>query len=44
MKKGEKFVMKENGFGKVVGSIKEMIIRGGEKILKKEIEKVMEKK
>lgn len=34
----DQFVMEENGYGKIVGRLKEMIIRGGENIFPKEIE------
>jgi fatty-acyl-CoA synthase len=42
MKTGDQFVLQENGFGQVVGRIKDMIIRGGENIFPKEIEQVLE--
>lgn len=35
---GDQFVMYENGYGQIVGRLKEMIIRGGENIYPKEIE------
>lgn len=35
---GDQFVMNENGYGQIVGRIKELIIRGGENIYPKEIE------
>jgi fatty-acyl-CoA synthase len=35
-------VLQENGYGQVVGRIKDMIIRGGENIFPKEIEQVLE--
>ncbi|CAH1996623.1 unnamed protein product [Acanthoscelides obtectus] len=35
---GDQFVMFENGYGNIVGRIKDMIIRGGENIYPKEIE------
>jgi len=38
----DQFVLQENGFGQVVGRIKDMIIRGGENIFPKEIEQVLE--
>jgi fatty-acyl-CoA synthase len=31
-------VLQENGYGKVVGRLKEMIIRGGENLFPREIE------
>jgi len=42
MKTGDQFVLQENGYGQVVGRIKDMIIRGGENIFPKEIEQVLE--
>ncbi|XP_033609984.1 medium-chain acyl-CoA ligase ACSF2, mitochondrial isoform X2 [Cryptotermes secundus] len=39
---GDQFVLQEDGYGQVVGRIKEMIIRGGENIFPKEIEQVLE--
>lgn len=38
LKTGDQFVLHEDGFGKIVGRIKELIIRGGENIAPKEIE------
>lgn len=38
----DQFVLQENGYGQVVGRIKDMIIRGGENIFPKEIEQVLE--
>ncbi|XP_055919431.1 medium-chain acyl-CoA ligase ACSF2, mitochondrial [Eupeodes corollae] len=35
---GDQFVLYENGYGQIVGRLKEMIIRGGENIFPKEIE------
>ncbi|XP_055837759.1 medium-chain acyl-CoA ligase ACSF2, mitochondrial isoform X2 [Episyrphus balteatus] len=35
---GDKFILYENGYGQIVGRLKEMIIRGGENIFPKEIE------
>lgn len=37
-KTGDQFVLYPNGYGKVVGRLKEMIIRGGENIFPREIE------
>lgn len=37
-KTGDQFVLHENGYGQIVGRVKEMIIRGGENIFPKEIE------
>jgi acyl-CoA synthetase (AMP-forming)/AMP-acid ligase II len=34
-------VLEEDGYGKVVGRLKEMIIRGGENIFPKEIEEFL---
>jgi medium-chain acyl-CoA ligase, mitochondrial len=38
LKTGDQFVLLENGYGKVVGRLKEMIIRGGENLFPREIE------
>lgn len=38
----DQFVLYEDGYGQVVGRIKDMIIRGGENIFPKEIEQVLE--
>lgn len=38
---GDKFILSEDGYGKIVGRIKELIIRGGENISPKEIEDVL---
>lgn len=38
LRTGDQFVLLENGYGKIVGRIKDMIIRGGENIFPKEIE------
>lgn len=35
---GDQFIMYENGYGKVSGRLKEMIIRGGENLFPREIE------
>lgn len=37
-KTGDQFILYPNGYGKVVGRLKEMIIRGGENIFPREIE------
>lgn len=37
-KTGDQFIMYENGYGKVSGRLKEMIIRGGENLFPREIE------
>lgn len=42
VKTGDQFVLQENGYGQVVGRIKDMIIRGGENIFPQEIERVLE--
>lgn len=38
LKTGDQFVLQEDGYGRIVGRNKEMIIRGGENIFPKEIE------
>lgn len=38
LKTGDQFVLQEDGYGRIVGRLKEMIIRGGENIFPKEIE------
>lgn len=38
LKTGDQFVLQENGYGKIVGRLKELIIRGGENIFPKEVE------
>ncbi|XP_063697719.1 medium-chain acyl-CoA ligase ACSF2, mitochondrial [Culicoides brevitarsis] len=38
LKTGDQFVLHEDGYGQIVGRLKEMIIRGGENIFPKEIE------
>lgn len=38
LKTGDQFILCENGYGKIVGRLKEMIIRGGENIFPREIE------
>ncbi|XP_069687354.1 medium-chain acyl-CoA ligase ACSF2, mitochondrial-like isoform X2 [Periplaneta americana] len=43
LKTGDQFILQENGYGKIVGRIKDMIIRGGENIFPKEIEEFLEK-
>lgn len=37
----DQFILEEDGYGKVVGRLKEMIIRGGENIFPKEIEEFL---
>ncbi|RZC39358.1 acyl-CoA synthetase family member 2, mitochondrial, partial [Asbolus verrucosus] len=41
LKTGDQFILEEDGYGKVVGRLKEMIIRGGENIFPKEIEEFL---
>ncbi|KAJ8969599.1 hypothetical protein NQ317_011313 [Molorchus minor] len=41
LKTGDQFILEENGYGRVVGRLKEMIIRGGENIFPKEIEDLL---
>ncbi|KAF5305882.1 hypothetical protein FQA39_LY09121 [Lamprigera yunnana] len=41
LKTGDQFIIKRNGYGNVVGRIKDMIIRGGENIFPKEIEDLL---
>lgn len=38
LRTGDQFVLHEDGFGQIVGRLKDMIIRGGENIFPKEIE------
>ncbi|XP_037048060.1 medium-chain acyl-CoA ligase ACSF2, mitochondrial-like isoform X2 [Bradysia coprophila] len=38
LKTGDQFILQEDGYGRIVGRFKEMIIRGGENIFPKEIE------
>ncbi|CRK94406.1 CLUMA_CG007913, isoform A [Clunio marinus] len=38
LKTGDQFILYENGYGKIVGRLKEMIIRGGENLYPREIE------
>ncbi|KAK3930498.1 Medium-chain acyl-CoA ligase ACSF2, mitochondrial [Frankliniella fusca] len=40
---GDKFVLYENGYGRIVGRIKDMVIRGGENIYPKEVEDAVAK-
>ncbi|XP_049764636.1 medium-chain acyl-CoA ligase ACSF2, mitochondrial-like isoform X1 [Schistocerca cancellata] len=42
LRTGDAFILEENGYGKIVGRIKDMIIRGGENIFPKEIEILLE--
>lgn len=38
LKTGDQFILREDGYGMIVGRLKEMLIRGGENIFPKEIE------
>lgn len=38
LRTGDQFVLQEDGYGRIVGRLKEMIIRGGENLFPKEIE------
>jgi medium-chain acyl-CoA ligase, mitochondrial len=38
LKTGDQFILREDGYGQIVGRIKELIIRGGENLFPKEIE------
>ncbi|XP_020288680.1 acyl-CoA synthetase family member 2, mitochondrial [Pseudomyrmex gracilis] len=38
LKTGDQFVLQENGYGAVIGRLKDMLIRGGENIFPREIE------
>ncbi|XP_058818356.1 medium-chain acyl-CoA ligase ACSF2, mitochondrial isoform X1 [Topomyia yanbarensis] len=38
LRTGDQFILREDGYGKIVGRIKEVIIRGGENIFPREIE------
>ncbi|KAJ8917664.1 hypothetical protein NQ315_005111 [Exocentrus adspersus] len=38
LRTGDQFVLEETGYGRIVGRLKEMIIRGGENVFPKEIE------
>ncbi|KAI5711314.1 hypothetical protein M8J75_016030 [Diaphorina citri] len=42
LRTGDQFVLREDGYGQVVGRIKDMIIRGGENIYPKEIEEFIQ--
>ncbi|CAK9820967.1 Medium-chain acyl-CoA ligase ACSF2, mitochondrial [Anthophora plagiata] len=41
LKTGDQFILLANGYGKIVGRLKDMIIRGGENIFPKEIEDML---
>ncbi|KAL6441153.1 hypothetical protein ACFW04_003459 [Cataglyphis niger] len=38
LKTGDQFILQENGYGVIIGRLKDMLIRGGENIFPKEIE------
>ncbi|XP_017467586.1 PREDICTED: acyl-CoA synthetase family member 2, mitochondrial-like [Rhagoletis zephyria] len=38
LRTGDQFILQEDGYGRIVGRLKEMIIRGGENLFPKEIE------
>lgn len=38
IERSDQFILQEDGYGRIVGRLKEMIIRGGENIFPKEIE------
>ncbi|CAD7079650.1 unnamed protein product [Hermetia illucens] len=38
LRTGDQFILQEDGYGRIVGRLKEMVIRGGENIFPKEIE------
>ncbi|CRK94407.1 CLUMA_CG007914, isoform A [Clunio marinus] len=38
LKTGDQFILYENGYGQIIGRLKEMIIRGGENLFPREIE------
>ncbi|XP_063989911.1 medium-chain acyl-CoA ligase ACSF2, mitochondrial [Diachasmimorpha longicaudata] len=42
LRTGDKFVLREDGYGQIVGRLKDMVIRGGENIYPKEIECFLE--
>ncbi|KAK5645289.1 hypothetical protein RI129_006589 [Pyrocoelia pectoralis] len=41
LRTGDQFILQKDGYGKIVGRLKDMIIRGGENIFPKEIEDVL---
>jgi len=41
LKTGDQFVLEEDGYGKIIGRFKELIIRGGENIVPREIEDLL---
>lgn len=42
LKTGDKFILRKDGYGRIIGRIKDIIIRGGENIFPKEIENHLE--
>ncbi|XP_071453426.1 medium-chain acyl-CoA ligase ACSF2, mitochondrial [Hetaerina americana] len=42
LRTGDQFILMENGYGRIVGRLKDMIIRGGENIFPKEIEEFLQ--
>ncbi|XP_058801398.1 medium-chain acyl-CoA ligase ACSF2, mitochondrial isoform X3 [Phymastichus coffea] len=42
LRSGDRYVLREDGYGQIVGRIKDMLIRGGENIFPKEIECFLE--
>lgn len=41
LRTGDQFVLEEDGYGRIIGRLKEMLIRGGENIVPREIEDVL---
>ncbi|XP_076766731.1 acyl-CoA synthetase family member 2 [Xylocopa sonorina] len=41
LKTGDQFILRSNGYGHVVGRLKDMLIRGGENLFPKEIEDIL---
>lgn len=41
LKTGDQFILNANGYGQIVGRLKDMIIRGGENIFPKEVENIL---
>ncbi|EDS37633.1 short-chain-fatty-acid-CoA ligase [Culex quinquefasciatus] len=42
LKTGDQFILQKNGYGKIVGRIKDIIIRGGDNVYPKEVEDVLD--
>ncbi|XP_046474559.1 medium-chain acyl-CoA ligase ACSF2, mitochondrial isoform X1 [Neodiprion pinetum] len=42
LKTGDQFVLRPDGYGRIIGRLKDMLIRGGENIFPKEIEEFLE--